>query len=154
MDDIFFMRRAIELARNGEGFVSPNPLVGAVIVKEGKILAEGFHRKYGELHAEREALKSLCEKGLSAQDATLFVTLEPCCHEGKQPPCVQAIFQAGIKKVVVGSRDPNPLVHGKGNAFLREQGIEVQEDFLKEEESMIEEEFLEDGEFFVTLINK
>ena len=133
MDDIFFMRRAIELARNGEGFVSPNPLVGAVIVKEGKILAEGFHRKYGELHAEREALKSLCEKGLSAQDSTLFVTLEPCCHEGKQPPCVQTIFQAGIKKVVVGSRDPNPLVHGKGNAFLREQGIEVQEDFLKEE---------------------
>ena len=127
------MKRAIELARGGEGWTNPNPLVGAVIVKNGLIIGEGFHHKYGELHAEREALKDCRERGNDPAGAEIYVTLEPCCHFGKQPPCSQAIADAGIKKVIVGSRDPNPLVHGKGCAFLREKGIEVIEDFMKEE---------------------
>ena len=128
-----YMRRAIELARNGEGWTNPNPLVGAVIVKDGKIIGEGWHHKYGELHAEREALKNCFEQGNDTAGADIFVTLEPCCHFGKQPPCTQALIEAGIKRVFVGSRDPNPLVHGKGNDFLREKGIEVIEDFLRQE---------------------
>lgn len=128
-----YMRRAIALAKNGEGRTNPNPLVGAVLVKNNEIIGEGFHQKYGGLHAEREALKNCEENGNSAEGATLYVTLEPCCHFGKQPPCTQAIIEAGIRRVVVGSRDPNPLVHGKGNSFLREQGIEITKDFLKDE---------------------
>ena len=128
-----YMRHAIALAKNGEGRTNPNPLVGAVLVKNNEIIGEGFHQKYGGLHAEREALKNCEENGNSAEGATLYVTLEPCCHFGKQPPCTQAIVKSGIRRVVVGSRDPNPLVHGKGNSFLREQGIEVTEDFLKDE---------------------
>lgn len=128
-----FMLRAIELAKLGTGWTNPNPLVGAVIVKDGKIIGEGFHHRYGDLHAEREALKNCTENGNNPQGATIYVTLEPCCHFGKQPPCTHAVVEAGIKKVVVGSRDPNPLVHGKGNAYLRENGIEVIEDFLIEE---------------------
>ena len=127
------MRRAIELAKKGEGRTNPNPLVGAVIVKDNKIIGEGFHREYGNLHAEREALKDCAEKHNDPRGASIYVTLEPCCHQGKQPPCTQAILDAGIKEVIVGSRDPNPLVHGKGNAFLRSNGITVKEDFLKEE---------------------
>lgn len=132
-DEKKYMRRAIELARGGEGFTNPNPLVGAVIVKDGKIIGEGFHRKYGEMHAERDALKNCEERGNDASGATIYVTLEPCCHFGKQPPCTQALAEHGIAKVVVGSRDPNPLVHGKGNEYLRQHGIEVVEDFLKDE---------------------
>lgn len=133
MDDKDFMIRAIENAKLGEGFANPNPIVGAVIVKDGKILAEGYHHRYGDLHAERDALHNLKAKGLSAEGATLYVTLEPCSHFGKQPPCVHAIVDSGIKKVIVGSRDSNPLVSGKGNAYLREHGIEVQEDFMRDE---------------------
>ena len=128
-----YMRRAIELARNGTGWTNPNPLVGAVIVKDGEIIGEGWHHKYGELHAEREALKDCLARGNGPAGADIFVTLEPCCHFGKQPPCTQALVEAGIKRVFVGSRDPNPLVGGKGNAFLRENGIEVIEDFLRQE---------------------
>ena len=125
-----YMLRAIELAKKGEGFTNPNPLVGAVIVKAGKIIGEGYHARYGELHAERNAIASLTQ---SAEGATIYVTLEPCCHYGKQPPCTEAIAEAGIKKVVIGSRDPNPLVAGKGVRFLRAQGIEVEEDFMRED---------------------
>lgn len=128
-----YMRRAIELARSGQGWTNPNPLVGAVIVKDGEIIGEGYHHKYGELHAEREALKDCLARGNVPAGADIFVTLEPCCHFGEQPPCTQALVEAGIKRVFVGSRDPNPLVHGKGNAFLRKKGIEVREDFLREE---------------------
>ncbi len=128
-----FMRAAIELAKKGEGWTNPNPLVGAVIVKENQIIGQGYHHKYGDLHAERDALRDCRERGNDPSGAQIFVTLEPCCHTGKQPPCVEAIVQAGIKKVVVGSRDPNPLVSGKGAAFLRERGVEVEEDFLREE---------------------
>ena len=128
-----FMRRAIELAKLGEGKTNPNPLVGAVIVRDGRIIGEGYHHKYGELHAERDALKNCYQNGENPNGATIFVTLEPCCHFGKQPPCTQALVEAGISRVIVGSRDPNPLVHGKGNVFLREHGVSVEEDFLKEE---------------------
>lgn len=128
-----YMQRAISLARRGEGKTNPNPLVGAVIVKDGKIIGEGFHHKYGDLHAERDALKNCYEKNNNPAGSTIYVTLEPCCHFGKQPPCTQALVQAGVSHVVVASRDPNPLVHGKGNDYLREHGIKVTEDFLKEE---------------------
>ena len=128
-----FMRRAIHLARRGEGWTNPNPLVGAVIVKNGEIIGEGFHHKYGDLHAERDALKNCAERGNNTAGATIFVTLEPCCHFGKQPPCTYALVESGIAHVVVGSRDPNPLVHGKGNEYLRQHGVEVTEDFLKDE---------------------
>ncbi len=125
-----YMKRAIELAYRGEGFTNPNPMVGAVIVRDGRIIGEGYHRRYGDLHAERDALSGLTE---DAQGATLYVTLEPCCHQGKQPPCTGAIIDNGIGKVVIGSRDPNPLVAGKGVKILREAGIEVVEDFLRDE---------------------
>lgn len=125
-----YMKRAIELAGKGGGFTAPNPLVGAVIVKNGRIIGEGYHEKYGGLHAERNAFGSLTE---SAEGADLYVTLEPCCHEGKTPPCTEAIIKNKISRVFVGSRDPNPLVSGKGNDILRKNGIGVIEDFMKDE---------------------
>lgn len=128
-----YMRRAIELAKNGIGFTNPNPLVGAVIVKNGEIIGEGCHEHYGDLHAERNALKNCRERGNNPNGAELYVTLEPCCHHGKQPPCTEAVIAAGIKKVYVGSDDPNPLVAGKGINILRNAGIEVETRFLKEE---------------------
>lgn len=125
-----YMRRAIELAKKGLGRVNPNPLVGAVIVKDGRIIGEGWHIRCGDFHAERSAISNLTE---SAEGATLYVTLEPCCHYGKQPPCTEAILQQKITRVVVGSGDPNPLVAGKGAAILREAGVQVEEDFLRDE---------------------
>lgn len=130
LSDRDYMLRAIALAKKGLGYTSPNPLVGAVIVKDGKIIGEGYHAVYGDLHAERNAIKNLTE---SAEGATIYVTLEPCCHHGKQPPCTEAIVENKIAKVVIGSRDPNPLVSGKGTTFLREHGIVVEEDFMREE---------------------
>lgn len=129
MDDAAYMRMALELAAKGCGWVSPNPLVGAVIVKEGRVIGRGYHARYGEKHAERNALEACAE---SPQGAELYVTLEPCCHQGKQPPCVEAILEAGIRRVVVGSPDPNPLVSGKGVEILRSQGVEVTEGVLRE----------------------
>ena len=125
-----YMERAIELAKRARGFTSPNPMVGAVIVKAGRVIGEGYHERCGELHAERNALASLTE---SAEGATIYVTLEPCCHYGKTPPCTEAIIEHKLAKVVIGSRDPNPLVSGKGAAILRKAGIEVVEDFMREE---------------------
>lgn len=130
MHDKEYMERAIELAKKGAGWTSPNPLVGAVIVKEDRVIGEGYHKRYGGLHAEREAFSSLKE---SAKGATIYVTLEPCCHHGHQPPCTDAIIEHGISRVVIGSRDPNPLVSGKGAAILKEKGIEVVEDFMRKE---------------------
>lgn len=124
------MDRAIELAHGGEGFVNPNPLVGAVVVKDGNIIGEGFHERYGQLHAERNALKA-CKDDTSGAD--MYVTLEPCCHYGKNPPCTEAVINAGIKRVFVGSADPNPLVAGKGIAQLRAAGIEVVENVMRKE---------------------
>ena len=130
MTDTEYMRRAIELARRAAGHTNPNPMVGAVIVKDGRIIGEGYHRRIGELHAERNALAGCTE---SAEGATIYVTLEPCCHYGKTPPCTEAILEHKLAKVVIGSRDPNPKVAGKGAAMLREAGVEVVEDFLREE---------------------
>ena len=112
--DCACMRRAVELARAGAGWTNPNPLVGAVIARDGVIIGEGFHERYGQAHAERNALADCASRGQSAVGATMYVTLEPCCHTGKQPPCTEAVVEAGIARVFVGSRDPNPLVAGKG----------------------------------------
>ena len=125
-----YMERAVELAERGTGAVNPNPLVGAVIVKKGKIIGEGWHEKYGGLHAERNALKNCNE---SPEGATIYVTLTPCCHYGKTPPCTEAIIENKLKKVVIGSRDPNPLVGEKSISILRDAGIQVVQDFMKEE---------------------
>ena len=130
MTDQEYMLRAIQLAQKGEGWTNPNPMVGAVIVKNGRIIGKGYHKKCGELHAERNAIASLTE---SAEGATIYVTLEPCCHYGKTPPCTEAIIEQKIKRVVIGSRDPNPKVSGKGIKMLQEAGIEVIEDFMREE---------------------
>ena len=130
MTDQNYMLQAIQLAKQGEGWTNPNPMVGAVIVKTGRIIGKGYHKKCGELHAERNAIASLTE---SAEGATIYVTLEPCCHYGKTPPCTEAIIEQKIKRVVIGSRDPNPKVSGKGIKMLQEAGIEVIEDFMRKE---------------------
>ena len=130
MTDQNYMLQAIQLAKQGEGWTNPNPMVGAVIVKNGRIIGKGYHKKCGELHAERNAIASLTE---SAEGETIYVTLEPCCHYGKTPPCTEAIIEQKIKRVVIGSRDPNPKVSGKGIKMLQEAGIEVIEDFMREE---------------------
>ena len=133
-EDIEYMRRAMELAERGVGFTNPNPMVGAVIVKGGKVIGEGWHERCGEWHAERNAFKNCT---VPAEGATMYVTLEPCCHYGKTPPCTEAIIEHGIARVVVGMEDPNPLVAGKGIALLREAGIEgvcgVEEEALREQ---------------------
>ncbi len=133
-----YMRYAIELAKKGIGFVNPNPLVGAVIVKDGRIIGEGYHKRYGEPHAERNALSSCTE---STEGADMYVTLEPCSHHGKQPPCCEAVTKAGIKNVYVGSYDPNPLVSGKGFEYLRNKGVNVVENVLREDCDAINEIF-------------
>ena len=131
--DIEYMQRAIALAKKGAGFVNPNPMVGCVVVKDNEIITEGYHEYYGGLHAERNALTNTAA---DCKDATLYVTLEPCCHHGKTPPCTDIIIEKGIKKVVVGLLDPNPLVAGKGISILQNAGIEVvtgvEEDKIKE----------------------
>ncbi len=138
MSDSDYMRLALQLAQKGCGWVSPNPMVGCVIVKNGEIIGQGWHEKYGQPHAERNALSSCRE---SPEGAVMYVTLEPCCHYGKQPPCTEAILGSGIKKVFVGSSDPNPLVAGKGIQILREHGVEVTEHILKEECDRLNEVF-------------
>ena len=125
-----YMRHAINLAKTAAGHTNPNPMVGAVIVKDGRIIGLGCHERYGELHAERKALQQLTEP---ADGAEMYVTLEPCCHYGKQPPCTEAVIKSGIKRVIIGSADPNPKVAGKGVRQLRAAGIEVIEDFMREE---------------------
>ena len=130
MTDEFYMKQALSLAKKGCGWVSPNPMVGAVIVKNNRIIGSGFHQKYGGPHAERNALAAC---GESPAGATMYVTLEPCCHHGKTGPCTQAIIQSRIRRVVIGSKDPNPLVCGKGIELLRQAGILVTTDVLQEE---------------------
>ena len=120
------MSIALKLARKAEGMTSPNPLVGAVLVKGGKIIGRGFHKMAGLPHAEIEAFADAERNGHSLKGATLYVTLEPCCHEGKRtPPCVNAIVEKGIARVVVGAGDPNPMVCGNGFSLLRDEGVEV-----------------------------
>lgn len=122
-DELRFLEMTADLARLGSGYCNPNPMVGAVIVRDGKILSRGYHRAYGEFHAERDALRNAKLAGISCEGATMYVSLEPCCHYGKQPPCTEAIIENRLSRVVVGRMDPNPIVAGKGLAILREAGI-------------------------------
>lgn len=124
------MGRALELARKGQGAVHPNPLVGAVLLKDGRVIGEGFHERCGAPHAEINALRSATE---SPRGAALYVNLEPCCHHGKTPPCTDAVIQAGIARVVIGILDPNPRVNGRGVRQLQEAGIEVSLGVMEEE---------------------
>jgi len=133
-----YMRMALELAKKGEGKVNPNPMVGAVIVKNDKVVGSGFHQKYGGFHAERNAILN-CSENL--EGAELYVTLEPCCHYGKTPPCTEIIIHSGIKKVVVGCIDNNPLVENKGVRILRDNGIEVVTGVLEKECRKLNEVF-------------
>jgi diaminohydroxyphosphoribosylaminopyrimidine deaminase/5-amino-6-(5-phosphoribosylamino)uracil reductase len=135
------MQRAIELSVHGLGNVSPNPLVGCVIAHQGRIIGEGWHRKFGEGHAEVNALNSVVDKSLLS-DSTLYVTLEPCAHHGKTPPCSLAIVQSGIRRVVVAAGDPFPAVSGKGIQQLRDAGIEVVEGVLADEARFANRRFL------------
>lgn len=130
MNDISYMQLALELAKKGMGKTAPNPMVGAVIVKENRIIGQGYHKQYGAPHAERDAFASL---SVSASDATLYVTLEPCCHYGKTPPCTDAIIEHNIRRVVVATLDPNPLIAGKGIQILKDHGIEVTVGVLEQE---------------------
>lgn len=141
MDNEKYMREALELAKRGMGHVCPNPMVGAVIVRDGEIIGRGWHKKYGDLHAERNAFADCDSRGTDCSGADMYVTLEPCCHHGKQPPCTDAVIAHGIKRVFIGSADPNPLVAGKGVQILRDHGIEVIEDVLREECDGINEIF-------------
>lgn len=133
-----YMKRALELARRGAGYTSPNPMVGCVVVKDGEIIAEGYHEKYGEFHAERNALLH-CSR--DPEGADLYVTLEPCCHYGRTPPCTEIIIEKKIARVFVGSLDSNPLVAGNGVRILREAGILVEIGILEEECRSLNEVF-------------
>lgn len=135
------MRRALDLARRGSGFVSPNPMVGALIVgPDGEIIGEGWHERFGGPHAEVNALRSA--EGRNLAEATLYVTLEPCNHYGKTPPCTDAVIASGIRRVVVAMRDPNPIVSGRGNKMLREAGIEVTVGVLEHEAQLLNEAYI------------
>lgn len=138
MTDEEYMELAIRLAKKATGYTSPNPLVGALVVKNGKIIGQGYHHKAGTHHAEVHALH---EAGLEAKGATLYVTLEPCAHYGKTPPCANLVVESGISKVVIGSGDPNPLVAGKGVAILERGGIQVIQGVLEKECQSLNEMF-------------
>ena len=146
-----FMAEALRLARRGEGWVSPNPMVGAVLVRDGELVARGYHRRFGGPHAEVEALERFAGH---ARDATLYVTLEPCCHHGKTPPCTERILGQGVRKVVVGITDPNPQVAGRGIQRLRDGGVEVRVGCLEDECRVLNRTFfhwMEHGRPWVTL---
>jgi diaminohydroxyphosphoribosylaminopyrimidine deaminase/5-amino-6-(5-phosphoribosylamino)uracil reductase len=128
----FFMERCLELAGNGLGSVAPNPMVGAVVVCNNKVIGEGYHQKFGMSHAEVNAIKAVRQKALLAK-STLYVNLEPCAHMGKTPPCSDLIIETGIPKVIIGTIDPNSLVAGKGIEKLRKAGVEVLSGILKDE---------------------
>lgn len=150
-NDEYYMQEAIRIARKGKGYANPNPLVGALIVKNGRVIGRGYHRRYGESHAEINAIKNARE---NTAGATLYVTLEPCCHHGKTPPCTENIVKNKIKKVVVGCVDSNPLVSCKGLDYLRTRGIEVKSGILEKECRLLNDVFfhyMETGMPFVTV---
>jgi diaminohydroxyphosphoribosylaminopyrimidine deaminase/5-amino-6-(5-phosphoribosylamino)uracil reductase len=149
--DEFFMRRALKLARKGEAWVSPNPVVGAVIVKKNRIIGEGYHQKFGDNHAEINAINCATE---TIEGATLYVNLEPCTHHGKTPPCIDRIIACKPARVVIGTTDPNPLVAGGGINALKRSGIETTVGILEEACKIINErffKFIRTGTPFVTL---
>jgi len=153
MDEVF-MKRALELAKKTRGNTSPNPCVGAVIVKGGKIIGSGHHKKAGGDHAEIIAIKDALAKKNSLKGSVLYSTLEPCCHFGKTGPCVEAIVRFGIKKVVIGHKDPSKKVNGKGVNFLKKNGVEVLVGVLENETRMLNQPFLKTSKEnlpFVTL---
>lgn len=139
MTEEFLMKRALELARQGQGYVSPNPMVGCVIVKDDTIIGEGYHQRLGEAHAEINALR---EAGELARGATMYVSLEPCCHVGRTNPCTEAIIKAGIQRVVAPHADPNPKVNGSGFERLRESGIIVDVGLLADDARQLNETFI------------
>lgn len=130
MDGAVFMKRALRLAERGRGHVSPNPVVGAVVVRQGHVVGEGWHRALGQAHAEAVAIE---RAGRHARGATLYVTLEPCAHVGRTPPCVDAILEAGIQRCVIATRDPHPIVNGRGLRRLRAAGVKVELGMMAEE---------------------
>ena len=151
MRDHEYMQEALTLAKTAKGFTSPNPCVGAVVVKNNRIVGKGFHKAAGLAHAEVEALD---DAGIKARGATLYVTLEPCNHFGKTPPCTQKIINAGIKKVVVGCSDPNPDVCGEGLKYLKSKGLEVLSGVLENQAQILIEDFIwyvQNKKPFVTL---
>ena len=133
------MALALTLAEKGRGRTNPNPMVGAIIVKSDKIIGQGYHKRVGLPHAEIAALKMAKER---AKGGTLYVNLEPCCHYGRTPPCTDAVIESGIKKVVIGMRDPNPLVSGKGIRLLKRAGIEIVEGVLKKRSQKLNESYI------------
>ncbi|MCH5223714.1 MAG: bifunctional diaminohydroxyphosphoribosylaminopyrimidine deaminase/5-amino-6-(5-phosphoribosylamino)uracil reductase RibD [Muribaculaceae bacterium] len=138
-----FMKRALLLAAHGRGRVSPNPMVGAVIVHDGRIIGEGFHAFYGGPHAEVNAINSVAESDRHLlKDSTMYVTLEPCAHYGKTPPCAELLVKTGIPQVVIAASDPNPLVAGKGIEILKNAGVEVECGVLKEESEELNRRFI------------
>jgi len=139
MNHEYYMKMAIKLARKAKGKTSPNPYVGAVVVKRGKILGRGYHAKAGLAHAEVAALD---QAGENAKGATLYVTLEPCAHFGRTPPCTGRVINSGLKEVIIGMQDPNPLNNGRGINILRQHGIKVEVGFLEEELKKLNEVFL------------
>ncbi len=141
MSDVKFMRVALRLARRGLGATSPNPMVGALLVKRGKIIGQGWHRRAGEPHAEIEALNDARARRNNPKGATLYVTLEPCSTHGRTPPCTEAIKAAGIKKVVAGATDPNPMHAGRGFKILKRAEIEVVHGVLADEATQLNETF-------------
>ena len=151
MDGTNYMDRALELAEQARGQTSPNPMVGAVIVRDGRVVGEGYHHRAGQPHAEVNAIRSA---GVQARGAILYVSLEPCCHTGRTPPCTQAIIEAGIRKVVCALEDPNPKVSGGGIRALREAGLEVEVGPGADKASQLNEAYLvyaRTGRPFVTL---
>lgn len=134
-----FMKMALDLAAKGEGFTSPNPMVGAVVVRDGEVVGKGFHEAVGKAHAEVNAID---DAGASAKGATLYVTLEPCNHTGRTPPCTEKILTAGIKRVIVAMDDPNPDVTGGGNAYLRSRGVDVVSGICEPEAKKLNEVFI------------
>ena len=141
--DIQYMQRALDLAQRGKGETSPNPMVGAVIVHNDKIIAEGWHKRCGGDHAEIVAFKNLSQsKKQALSQARLYINLEPCCHYGRTPPCVDDIIRRGIKEVVIAMKDPNPLVNGKSIRKLRQEGIKVRVGILEKEAKKLNESFI------------
>lgn len=153
-NDKIWMQRALNLARKGEGYVSPNPMVGCVIVSDsGDVIGEGFHERYGKPHAERNAVHAV-ENESDLENATVYVTLEPCSHHGKTPPCCEMLADLPVKRVVAAMKDPNPKVNGKGLGYLEKRGIQVDAGLLKTEAKKLNEFYIHHTEFgapFVTL---